>query len=202
MTERLSEKDRQQITAGIRGKYRKVANSPTGLFQYPTGRAGLDRLGYDPAWVGMLPETVADAFCGVGNPFSLATVSQGAVVVDVGCGAGVDTLLAALMTGPHGLVVGVDLVEEMVRRAQDNLARSAVTNAHFLEASAEALPFAEQSVDVIISNGVFNLVADKNRALAELFRILRPGGRLMMADQMLIGSPGSDRQTRIENWFR
>ncbi len=169
---------------------------------YPTGPAGLKALKYDPRIIRNLPETVLASYCGVGNPFSLGPIHEGEIVLDIGCGGGVDTFIAAMMVGPTGRVVGIDTVPEMLERAKKNLQEMHLSNVTFQEASAEALPFPDESVDVIISNGVFNLIPDKSKALGETFRVLRPKGRLMIADQVLTGKLPEDSRERIESWFR
>lgn len=192
--------DKKRIEEGIRGKYAKVAVSAEGLFQYPTGRAGLEALSYDSDILHALPQSALDLFCGVGNPFTLGEIHEGESVLDVGCGAGVDTMIAAIMVGPTGQVVGVDMSSEMLERARDNLSRADLCNVSFQKLSAEDLPFPDQSFDVVISSGVFNLIPDKLTALTEVFRVMKPGGRLMMADQVLIGHLSEDVKARVDNW--
>jgi len=201
MADELTAQDKQRIEEGIRGKYVKVAVSPEGQFRYPTGRAGLEALGYDPYLIRVLPESVAAAYCGVGNPFSLGPIHPGDFVLDIGCGAGVDSIFAALMAGPSGKVTGIDLVPEMLERAKEN-ARLSALNINFLEGSAEDLLFSDNTFDVVISNGVFNLVVDKVKALSEVYRVLKPGGRFMLADQILAGELPKETKARIENWAR
>jgi ubiquinone/menaquinone biosynthesis C-methylase UbiE len=157
---------------------------------------------YDPELIQALPDTVAASYCGVGNPFTLGPIREGEAVLDIGCGAGVDTILAGEMVGPSGKAVGVDVVPEMLERAIENLNGTSLTNVTFREASAQDLPFADETFDVVISNGVFNLVPDKLRALAEAFRVLKPNGRLTIADQLLTGDLPDDMKPRIESWFR
>ena len=201
MADELTAQDKQRIEEGIRGKYVKVAVSPEGQFRYPTGRAGLEALGYDPYLIRVLPESVAAAYCGVGNPFSLGPIHPGDIVLDIGCGAGVDSIFAALMAGPSGKVTGIDLVPEMLERAKEN-ARLSAFNINFLEGSAEDLLFPDNTFDVVISNGVFNLVVDKVKALSEVYRVLKPGGRFMLSDQILTGELPKETKARIENWAR
>ncbi|MBA4395124.1 MAG: methyltransferase type 11 [Desulfobacca sp.] len=198
----ITTEDQKKIGQGIREKYARVADSPQGLFRYPTGRAGLETLGYDPEIMKTLPARVLDSFCGVGNPFRLGPVSEGLTVLDIGCGGGLDCLVAARMAGPEGKVVGLDFSSEMISRAKENLQASDLTNVTFLVWSGEPLPFPENSFDRVISNGVFNLIPDKPKALQEVFRVLKPEGRLMMADQILTGEAPRDHQARIESWFR
>jgi arsenite methyltransferase len=202
MTHDFTPQDKQRINEGIKGKYVKVAISPEGLFRYPTGRTGLETLNYDTKIIQTLPEVVAAAYCGVGNPFTLGPIQPGEVILDIGCGAGVDSLIAALMVGPSGLVTGVDLVPEMLERAKENARLVGALNVEFIEGSAEELPFSDNTFDAVTSNGVFNLVADKVRALGEFYRVLKPGGRFMIADQVLAGELPKETKARIENWAR
>jgi arsenite methyltransferase len=189
--------ERTSIEKAIRAKYEQVAKSPEGKFRYPTGREGLEALHYDPLVIKALPASVVASYCGVGNPFSLGPVNKGEHVLDVGCGGGVDTIIAALLVGPEGKAMGVDPVPEMVERARRNLAKTHLTNVTFTEAPGEALPFHDESFDVVLSNGVFNLVPDKDKALGEVFRVLKPGGRLMMADEVLTTEPPADRESMV-----
>ena len=202
MENELTAQDKQRIEASIRGKYLKVAASPEGLFRYPTGRAGLEALDYAMDMVGDLPEPVAAAYCGVGNPFTSGPIREDEAVLDIGCGAGVDAIIAAKLTGPSGTVTGIDLVPEMLARASENARLAGVDNVTFRESSAEQLPFPDNSFDVVISNGVFNLVVDKVKALGEVLRVLKPGGRFMLADQVLAGELPKETKARVENWAR
>lgn len=202
MSSQLSAQDREQINTGIQEKYNKVAITPEGHFKYPTGRDGLKGLHYNDKLIANLPDAVADSFCGVGNPFSLGKISQGEQILDIGCGAGVDTILAALSVGPKGSVVGVDIVPEIIARAQDNLQMVDLNNVNFKKTSGENLPFANDTFDVVISNGVINLIPDKEAAISEIIRVLKPAGRLMVADQIMIGSVQKDIKARFANWFQ
>jgi arsenite methyltransferase len=198
----LTSTDRKKIDKAIRKKYKKVAKSPAGLFKYPTGRAGLEALQYPPELVNALPEAVTDSYCGVGNPFALGPVNQGEAVLDIGCGSGVDAIFAAMMTGPSGNVKGIDVTPEMLIRAKENLAFTDLKNVTFEEAGVDNLPFADQNFDVVISNGAFNLVPDKPRALSEVFRVLKSKGRMMIADQILIGERPNENKQIIKSWAR
>ncbi len=202
MSSQLSAQDREQINAGIRKKYNKVAISPEGHFKYPTGRDGLKGLHYNDKLIANLPDAVADSFCGVGNPLSLGKISQGEQILDIGCGAGVDTILAALIVGPKGSVVGVEIVPEMIARAESNLQMMELDNVNFQKTSGEDLPFSDDTFDVVISNGVINLIPDKEAALSEMIRVLKPAGRLMVADQVAAGSVQKDMKARFANWFQ
>lgn len=201
----IGQEDREKIAQSIRDKYAKVAASPLGLFKYPTGRAGLLGLGYDPALLARLPDAVAASFCGVGNPFAMGPARPGERVLDVGCGAGVDAILAAFMVGGDGAageVAGVDANPDMLEKARENAALANIANVSFLQGEAAALPVPDGAFDLVISSGALNLVVDKEQALAEMFRALAPGGRLQIADQALTGAPPANAAEAVQSWFR
>ena len=198
----LEQKDKDRITSSILEKYAKASFTLEGAFKYPTGAAALRMLGYDEAVLGQLPGTVQDAYCGVGNPFSLGAIEPGMAVLDIGSGAGVDTLVAALVVGPGGKAVGIDITPEMVARARANLELMKLTHVAFHQGSAEQLGFPSGGFDAVISNGALNLVVDKEMASAEIFRVLKPGGRLMAADQVLTGAPPRSTSDMVASWYR
>jgi ubiquinone/menaquinone biosynthesis C-methylase UbiE len=136
----------------------------------------------------------------VGNPFTLGSINKGDDVLDVGCGAGVDTLFSAMMTGSSGKVVGIDLTPAMLAKAKKNLSMTDCKNVRFEEGSVENLPFADEDFDVVTSNGALNLVPDKARAFAEIYRILKPNGRLLVADEILIGELPEEKDKLIKRW--
>jgi SAM-dependent methyltransferase len=194
--------DLKKIEAGIREKYINVAKSPEGQFKYLTGKKALEALHYDKTLIDELPTGVASSYCGVGNAFSLGKINQDEQILDIGCGAGVDTILAATMVGSKGSVVGVDIVPEMIARAESNLQMMDLDNVNFQQASGENLPFSSDTIDVVISNGVINLIPDKEAAMSEIVRVLKPTGRLMVADQISAGSVQKDIKARLANWFQ
>ena len=175
------------IRQGISEKYRKVAVSPQGLFKYPTGQESARGLGYPPDLLEAIPLAVRERFVGVGNPFALGPIRPGEAVLDLGCGAGFDAFIAAQLVGPAGRVVGIDMSPEMIAVAEAGLKAADFSNVEFRPARVEDLPFPEESFDVALSNGVLNLIPDKPRALSEVFRVLRPGGRLQACDIGLVG---------------
>ena len=202
MSSALSTQDLKQIHNGIRDKYAKVAVSPEGQFKYPTGRAGLEQLKYDAAIVSELPESVAGSFCGVGNPFSLGEIPPGSRVLDIGCGAGVDALVASKVVGPSGKVMGIDITPEMIRRAEVNQKEIGAENVVFQLIRVQDLTGIEASFDVVISNGALNLIPEKEEVLAAVFRLLKPDGWLLVADQFLVGPASNDLKARIQSWFQ
>jgi SAM-dependent methyltransferase len=173
--------DLEDVREAIRKKYINVARSPEGRFKYPVGRAGALAVGYDPALLATVPDEVLSFFCGVGNPFALGAVGPGEAVLDVGCGAGVDVVIASRLVGLTGRVCGIDLVPEMVERARANL-KVADAPAEIRVAGVEAIPYEDAAFDLVISNGAFNLSPKKERAFRGVYRVLRPGGRLQFAD--------------------
>jgi len=200
MKTKFNPDQRKRIQEGIGDKYKRVAVSPEGNFSYPTGRAGLEEQKYDPELIKSFPEDVLASYCGVGNPFTLGPLSRGETVLDIGCGAGLDTLIAAIMVGPEGKVIGVDLVADMLQRAKVNLKKTSLKNVTLQEGSAEQLPFPDGTFDVVISNGVFNLIPDKAKALREVFRVLKPSARFQLADQTLMGETPADTESLVKNW--
>jgi len=183
----MEPQDISAIRADIAEKYRKVAVSPEGLFRYPTGEASARGLGYPPDLLAVIPQPIRERFVGVGNPFALGPMHHGESVVDLGCGAGFDAFIAGQLVGPEGRVAGVDLSPEMLAVARSAQAEAGFPRVEFRDASIEALPFPDASFDVTLSNGVLNLVPDKPAALREIFRVLRPGGRLQACDIGLVG---------------
>lgn len=203
MTPEMTETEILQVRQGIQAKYDRVAaTGASGCFQYPTGKAGMELQGYPLELIQNFPPEVLAAFCGVGNPFSLEPLNHGDAVLDLGCGAGVDSLVAAHLVGTGGRVVGLDVTPAMVERARGHLSRLGLANVTFEVGEAEALPFPDNDFDAVISNGVFNLTLDKAKALKETHRVLKPGGRLMLADMVLVAALPPDQAGKVENWFQ
>jgi arsenite methyltransferase len=174
-----------QIKARIEERFARVALEPHEKQPFDIGPGSAKNLGYDPAEVDALPPGVTESFAGVGNPLVLGEIAPGQTVLDLGSGAGMDSLLAALRVGRAGKVIGVDVTEAMLAKARRNASALGVENVEFRRAEAADLPVPDGAADVVISNGVFNLCLDKPKVLAEVFRVLKPGGRIQMADILL-----------------
>jgi arsenite methyltransferase len=175
----------RKIREAIRAKYAEVSRSPAGKFLYPTGREGAGKLGYDPAIIDRAPADLIASFCGVGNPFSLGDILPGQSVLDFGCGAGFDMFVASGIVGAGGLVCGIDLTENMVRRATENLLQAGIKNFEIRHVDAEDIPYGNDFFDVVISNGVINLSPCKQKCFREIHRVLKPGGKMYFADVVL-----------------
>jgi arsenite methyltransferase len=166
----------------VKSKYREVACNPAGAFHFHTGRRAARRLGYDDAVLQAMPDAAVESFAGVANPFSLRGLEVGEKVVDAGSGGGFDCFVAARQVGPSGKVVGIDMLPEMLQRARAGARAMELANVEFREGILEAMPVEDGWADVVISNGVINLCADKKQAFQEIWRVLRPGGWLQFAD--------------------
>src|SRR5271166_1332211 len=173
------------LRASVIDRFRKVAIAPDQETKFPVGPESAKKLGYDLCEVDALPSAVTESFCGVGNPFLLGQPLPDHRVLDLGCGAGFDTLLAARRVGTTGMVIGVDMTPEMIAKARTNAESLGFANVEFFLGEIEDLPLPDASVDLVISNGVFNLCSDKPKVLSEVFRVLKPGGRFQMADILL-----------------
>jgi len=173
------------IEQAVKARFAALALHPAEEQRFPVGPESAKRLGYAARAIDTLPPAVTESFAGVGNPFALGDLQPGQRVLDLGCGAGMDSILAAQQVAPGGTVIGVDIVEEMLAKAQRNTEALGLCNLDYQLGRADALPVQTASVDVIITNGVFNLCVDKPKVIAEMFRVLRPGGRLHMADILL-----------------
>jgi SAM-dependent methyltransferase len=192
--------DVEQLRHAIREEYSAVATRPDQGFHFHTGRPLARLLGYDEAWLVGIPEPTIASFAGTGNPFSLGSLAPGERVVDVGSGAGIDSLIASRMVGPDGHVVGIDMTPAMLERARSSAAELAATNVEFRNGFAEALPVPDEWADVVISNGVLNLFPDKPAGLGEMARVLKPGGRLQIGDILVQKAVGDGGKRNIELW--
>ena len=184
----------------IQRTYTDVSTDTGRDYVFRTGRAWAEELGYPRAELARVPDGTVASFAGVANPFSLGRIEPGATVLDLGCGAGTDLLIAAQMTGPYGRAVGVDMTATMLRRVRESADEMGLTNVELHEALIEAVPIEDASVDVVISNGVIDLVPDKDAVFDEIDRVLRPGGRLQLADVVIHHEVSEDARKRIDLW--
>jgi arsenite methyltransferase len=184
----------------IRKTYTDVSTTPDEQFIFPTGRAWAQELGYPEPELGRVPEATAESFAGVANHWTLGRIDPGSVVLDLGCGAGTDLLIAAQMTGPAGRAIGVDMTATMLERTRASATEMGLENVELHESLIEALPLEDGSVDVVISNGVIDLVPDKDAVFDEIDRVLRPGGRLQLADVVIHNEVSEDARKRIDLW--
>lgn len=194
--------DKNKIQRDIEKKYFKVALNPVGQFRYTTGRKALEYLKYDRKIIERLPEIVADSYCGTGNPFLLGKIKDGEVILDFGCGAGIDLIFASKLVGGQGKVVGMDIVPEMLERAKKNIDMMDLKNISLVLSEGEKLIFEDAAFDTIISNSVFNLVPNKEFLFKELYRVLKPNGKLMVVDQLFIGEEIKEHKERVDSWFQ
>ena len=184
----------------IRQTYTDVSNDQDRDFIFPTGRAWAQELGYPEPELARVPHATVESFAGVANHWTLGHIDPGSVVLDLGCGAGTDLLIAAQMAGPAGRVIGVDMTAAMLQRARASATEMGLANVELHESLIEALPIEDASVDVVISNGVIDLVPDKDAVLDEIDRVLRPGGRLQIADVVIHHEVSEDARKRIDLW--
>jgi len=187
------------LKAEIKKTYSSVSTEPGTDFIFPTGRGWAEDLEYPPE-LANVPDVAVESFAGVANPFSLGRLAEGERVLDLGSGAGTDSLVAAQMVGPDGKVTGIDMTPAMLEKARGAAGVMGATNVDFLESEAERLPFADETFDVVISNGVIDLIPDKDAVFSELHRVLRPGGRLQIADVTIQNPVSAEGRRNIDLW--
>jgi arsenite methyltransferase len=191
--------DVQLLKSEIKKTYASVSADPGRDFIFPTGRAWAEDLRY-PAELARVPDAAVESFAGVANPWELGRLAAGERVLDLGSGAGTDSLIAAQMVGEQGHVTGIDMTPEMLAKADAAAAEMGVANVEFVESEAERLPFPDASFDVVISNGVIDLIPDKDAVFAELFRVLAPGGRMQIADVTIQNPVSAEGRRNIDLW--
>ena len=191
--------DVELLKSEIKKTYARVSEEPTEDFIFPTGRAWAEDLDY-PLELANVPESAVESFAGVANPFSLGRLASGERVLDLGSGAGTDSLVAAQMVGESGRVTGIDMTPQMLAKARTAAAEMRLEQVEFVEGEAEQLPFPDDSFDVVISNGVIDLIPDKDAVFAELFRVLTPGGRMQIADVTIQNPVSAEGRRSIDLW--
>jgi SAM-dependent methyltransferase len=192
--------DREELRRRVAEKYRDVALNPELGFHFHTGAPLARMLGYSEATVAMLPSGTVESFAGTGNPFLFGDLAPGETVVDIGCGAGMDTLIAATQVGPSGRVFAIDMTAEMREKAAAGAAALGFSHVSVLAGYAEDLPIPDATADVVISNGVINLCPDKQAVFREMYRVLKPGGRIQVGDILVHKEVPQDAKDDIELW--
>ena len=187
------------LRSEIQKTYAAVSQEPGRDFIFPIGRAWAEDLVY-PEELANVPELAVESFAGVANPWTMGRLDERERVLDLGCGAGTDSLIASQMVGPEGRVTGIDMTPQMLAKARTAAAKMGVANVEFVEADAERLPFADASFDVVISNGVIDLIPDKDAVFSELYRVLAPGGRLQIADVTIQNPVSEEGRRNIDLW--
>src|SRR5262249_45432845 len=191
--------DQELLKSEIKKTYSSVSERPEQDFVFPTGRAWAEDLGY-PAELANVPDFAVESFAGVANPFSLGRLEPGERILDLGSGAGTDSLVAAQMVGDRGHVTGIDMTGPMLAKARAAAAEAGVSNVEFVEGEAERLPFADESFDVVISNGVIDLIPDKDAVFSGLHRVLVPRGRMQIADVTIQKPVSEEGRRNIDLW--
>lgn len=192
--------DLDSLRLAIQEEYELVALEPMHGFHFHTGRPLARMLGYPDEWLVGIPESAVESFAGTGNPISLGALQTRQRIVDVGSGAGLDSLIAARMVAPSGQVVGIDMTPAMVEKARSAAEKSGITNVEFRQGKAESLPIPDGWADVVISNGVLNLIPDKPAALREMNRVLQRGGRLQVGDILVQKAVSESAKQQIDLW--
>jgi arsenite methyltransferase len=196
----ITSNQRDVIFDAVRAMYTAVADRPEGEYHFPTGRRACEYVGYPMEMLDRLPGAAVESFAGVGYPFAAEVIRAGDVVLDIGSGSGTDLLMAAHLAGPGGRAIGLDMTAAMRRKAAANARAAGLANVELLDGNAEAIPLPDASVDVVTSNGVINLVPDKAAAVREIHRVLRPGGRVQIADIVVRDAPSDECRSNPQLW--
>ncbi len=191
---------RERIFHAVQDMYTEVASFPAKTFHFPTGRWACEYVGYQQKELEAIPKSAVESFAGVGYPFRANVIRPGDRVLDIGVGSGTDVLIAALKTGSTGKVYGLDITDSMLYKAKANIDKSGYTNIYVLEGNAETISLEKESVDVVTSNGVLNLVPEKKAAFAEIFRVLKKGGRIQISDIALKNEISEKCRMNPELW--
>lgn len=196
----ITSDQREVIFDAVESMYTAVATDPGRGFHFPTGRPATEYVGYPAQQLDQLPPEAVESFAGVGYPFAADVITSGATVVDIGSGSGTDLILAALLTGPDGAAIGIDMTRAMREKAMANARRAGLDHVQVLEGNAEELPLRSGCADVITSNGVINLVPNKRGAIREMYRVLKPGGWVQLADIVVQDLPSAACRAQPQLW--
>lgn len=192
----------EEIGDAVCRRYSRVAKHPGESFSFPVGRAFAESVGYPKEELERLPQSLTESFTGAHNPLLFTGLGPGEIVLDLGCGAGLDMYLAAVSVGPEGFVHGLDFSSDMIEKAGCNLAGLGIRNVDLHHAAADQIPLPDGSIDVVISNGIYNLSPEKEPIVAEVFRVLKPHGRTVISEIVLKKLPRRKAVCDLEDWFR
>jgi arsenite methyltransferase len=196
----ITSDQREIILDAVRAMYTAVADRPEEEYHFPTGRRACEHVGYPAAVLDLVPSGALASFAGVGYPFAANVIASGDTVLDIGSGSGTDLIIAALAVGPRGRAIGLDMTPAMRRRAAANARGLGLEHVELVDGNAEVIPLPDESVDVVTSNGVINLVPDKPAAVREIHRVLRPGGRVQIADIVVRSEPSEACRSKPQLW--
>lgn len=198
----LTDQNDMHIKTAVAHKYGEVAVNPKGQFNFPVGRQFAESVGYSPEMLDQLSPGLWESFTGAGNPQPFINIAFGETILDLGCGAGLDLCLYAQATGLTGHAFGLDLSADMIDKAKKNMDTLRVKNTKFYWAAADQIPLPDESVDLVTSNGIYNLSPSKAEVMKEVFRVLKPGGRTIFAEILLKGELPQQIRRDMNNWFR
>lgn len=198
----LGEMTQDEIKNAVREKYGKVASNPCAVFNFPVGRAFALKVGYPKEILDKLPQSLYESFTGANNPQPFVELKEGETVLDLGCGAGLDLYFYAKSAGPNGKVYGLDISEEMVGKASENMRAAGIKNVKIEYGHSDDLPFEDNFFDLVASNGIYNLSPDKEKVMSEVFRVLKPGGRTVFCEVVLKDRLPENVRKNIDDWFR
>lgn len=198
----LNELSHEELKRFVGQKYGNVATCPLDKHGFPTGRSFALAVGYPKEELDRLPDSLIESFAGVNYPHSFQEMKPGDIVIDIGCGAGLDLYFASKKVGKNGKVYGIDLSEEMVKKARSNMQTATVTNVEVRLANSDSIPLEDESIDVVTSNGIYNLSPDKKAVLSEVYRVLKPNGILCFSEIVLKQGLGQEIRKSVKDWFR
>lgn len=198
----LADMDEMRIKTAVAHKFSEVATNPQAKFEFPIGREFAESVGYSPELLNGLSPSLWESFTGAGNPHPFIDIQPGAVILDLGCGAGLDVYLYAKATGERGKVYGIDISQDMITKAKRNMSMMGIQNTKFFWAAVDKIPLPDASIDLVTANGIYNLSQNKEAVMNEVFRVLKAGGRMIFAEIVLRESLPASLQRNVNEWFK